>query len=49
MLSCRSGARRHRAAGRVAVLVHGWEGNSDALYILSLAQQLFELGFDVVR
>jgi len=36
-------------AGRVAVLVHGWEGNSDALYILSLAQQLFELGFDVVR
>jgi len=36
-------------AGRVAVLVHGWEGNADALYILSLAQQLFDLGFDVVR
>jgi predicted alpha/beta-fold hydrolase len=36
-------------AGRIAVLVHGWEGNADALYILSLAQQLFDLGFDVVR
>jgi hypothetical protein len=34
---------------RIAVLLHGWEGNSDALYILSLAQQLFDLGFDVVR
>jgi predicted alpha/beta-fold hydrolase len=36
-------------AARVAVLVHGWEGNAEALYILSLAQQLFDLGFDVVR
>ena len=35
--------------GRVAVLVHGWEGNAEALYILSLAQQLFDRGFDVVR
>jgi predicted alpha/beta-fold hydrolase len=42
----RSGIRR---AGHVAILVHGWEGNSDALYILSLAQQLFDRGFDVVR
>jgi uncharacterized protein len=38
-----------RRAGHVAILVHGWEGNSDALYILSLAQQLFDRGFDVVR
>jgi predicted alpha/beta-fold hydrolase len=36
-------------ANKVAVLVHGWEGNSDALYILSLAQQLLDRGFDVVR
>jgi predicted alpha/beta-fold hydrolase len=36
-------------AARLAVLVHGWEGNAEALYILSLAQQLFDLGFDVVR
>jgi predicted alpha/beta-fold hydrolase len=36
-------------AERVAILVHGWEGNAEAIYILSLAQQLFALGFDVVR
>jgi len=36
-------------AERVAILVHGWEGNAESLYILSLAQQLFDLGFDVVR
>jgi predicted alpha/beta-fold hydrolase len=35
--------------GRTAVLVHGWEGNAESLYILSLGQQLFDLGFDVVR
>lgn len=35
--------------GKVAVLLHGWEGSSDALYILSPAQKLFEAGFDVVR
>jgi uncharacterized protein len=35
--------------GKVAVTLHGWEGSSDALYILSPAQKLFEAGFDVVR
>jgi predicted alpha/beta-fold hydrolase len=35
--------------GKVAILLHGWEGNSDALYILSPAHKLFEAGFDVVR
>ena len=35
--------------GRTAVLVHGWEGNAESLYILSLGQQLFERGFDVLR
>jgi predicted alpha/beta-fold hydrolase len=37
------------SVGKTAVLLHGWEGNSDALYILSLAQKLFASGFDVVR
>ena len=41
--------RELRASARTAVLVHGWEGNAESLYILSLAQQLFDLGFDVVR
>ena len=35
--------------GRVALLLHGWEGDVDAHYMLSLAQQLFERGFEVVR
>jgi predicted alpha/beta-fold hydrolase len=37
------------AAKRVAVLLHGWEGSSDSLYVLSLGQFLLERGFDVVR
>src|SRR5579885_2787076 len=31
------------------VLLHGWEGSSESLYVLSLGQQLFERGFDVLR
>ena len=31
------------------MLLHGWEGSADSLYVLSLAQQLFEQGFSVVR
>ncbi|HEY4449917.1 MAG TPA: alpha/beta fold hydrolase [Steroidobacteraceae bacterium] len=31
------------------VLLHGWEGSADSLYMLSLARQLFERGFEVVR
>lgn len=37
------------AAPRVAVLLHGWEGSADSTYVLSLAQQLYLRGFDVVR
>jgi predicted alpha/beta-fold hydrolase len=36
-------------ATRLAVLLHGWEGSADSLYIVSLAQFLLERGFDVVR
>ena len=31
------------------VLLHGWEGSSASLYMLSLAQSLFNSGFDIVR
>jgi predicted alpha/beta-fold hydrolase len=31
------------------VLLHGWEGSAEALYVLSLARQLFEQRFEVVR
>src|SRR5262245_48231979 len=42
------------AAGRppardLAILLHGWEGSSDSLYVLSLGSHLFSLGCDVFR
>ena len=37
------------APTRVAVLLHGWEGSADSLYVLSLAQELYARGFEVVR
>ncbi|MGI9246912.1 MAG: alpha/beta fold hydrolase, partial [Steroidobacteraceae bacterium] len=33
----------------LAVLIHGWEGSSSSLYLLSLAQTLFSVGYDVAR
>lgn len=45
-----SPAKRGRDPGkRVAVLLHGWEGSADSMYLLSLAQSLFAAGFEVVR
>lgn len=34
---------------RLAVLLHGWEGSSESLYVLSVAQLLHERGFAVLR
>ncbi len=36
-------------APRLVVLLHGWEGSANSLYVLSLGQYLFDRGFDVVR
>jgi uncharacterized protein len=36
-------------AARLAVLVHGWEGSANSLYVLSLGQYLFDRGYDVLR
>jgi len=36
-------------APRLAVLLHGWEGSAQSLYLLSLGQFLLDHGFDVVR
>jgi predicted alpha/beta-fold hydrolase len=33
----------------LVVLIHGWEGSADSLYVLSLGGYLFELGCDVFR
>ena len=37
------------SASRMVVLLHGWEGSAQSLYILSLGQFLLDAGFDVVR
>ncbi len=37
------------ASRDLVVLIHGWEGSADSLYLLSLGGCLFERGFDVVR
>ena len=34
---------------RLAVLLHGWEGSAESLYVLSVAQLLHQRGFSVVR
>src|SRR3569833_3860874 len=56
LLDCGDGVRLQclhssppSSTGRPAVLLHGWEGSSQSLYVLSLAQLLFERGFEVVR
>ncbi len=41
-----SPAQGHRTP---VVLVHGWEGSAESLYVLSLGQLLFERGFEVLR
>lgn len=33
----------------LVVLLHGWEGSADSLYVLSLGAHLFERGCDIVR
>lgn len=33
----------------VAILIHGWEGSADSLYLVSAAGRLFDAGFDVWR
>jgi predicted alpha/beta-fold hydrolase len=43
--------RAAAAAGgaQLAVILHGWEGSANSMYVLSLGQCLFDLGFDVFR
>lgn len=37
------------AAAPMVVLMHGWEGSADSLYLLSLGGALYARGFDVFR
>ncbi len=56
ILDCPDGVRlkgwyskRQATKGRLAILIHGWEGSADSLYLMSAAGYLYELGFDVFR
>jgi predicted alpha/beta-fold hydrolase len=56
VLDCGDGVRlqcfrssSRQGHGLPVVLLHGWEGSAESLYVLSLGQQLLEHGFDVVR
>jgi predicted alpha/beta-fold hydrolase len=56
LLDCGDGVRLQsfhsspvNSTGRPVVILHGWEGSAESLYILSLAQQMFDRGFEVMR
>ena len=56
LLDCGAGVRLQcfistpaQSRSAPVVLLHGWEGSADSVYVLSLAQQLFARGFEVVR
>jgi hypothetical protein len=56
VLECGDGVRLlgHHAVpaqgrGAQVVLLHGWEGSADSVYVLSLATYLFERGYEVFR
>src|SRR5579872_5409672 len=56
LLDCGGGVRLQcfrstppHGRGSPVVLLHGWEGSAESLNVLSLGQQLFERGFDVLR
>ncbi|HEY2274753.1 MAG TPA: alpha/beta fold hydrolase, partial [Steroidobacteraceae bacterium] len=56
LLECGAGVRLQclvssppRGTGEPVLVLHGWEGSAESLYVLSLAQLLFERGFEVVR
>ncbi len=42
-------AAGHAPAKDLVVLLHGWEGSADSLYVLSLGSYLFERGCDILR
>ena len=47
-LQCFASSPPH-STGRPVVLLHGWEGSADSMYVLSLGQLLFGQRFEVVR
>ncbi|GJM08691.1 MAG: alpha/beta hydrolase [Lysobacteraceae bacterium] len=42
-------SRQPQSSGRLAILLHGWEGSVDSNYLLATADTLFRSGYDVAR
>lgn len=38
-----------QVSDRLAIMIHGWEGHADSIYILNTGRLLWEKGFNVVR
>ena len=49
LLALYTRARNAPAPRRTALLLHGWEGGAQALYVQSAGAELLRCGFDVVR
>lgn len=56
LIECHDGVRlsaQHTPAlepnGRVAILLHGWEGSASSLHVVSAANRLWQAGFRIVR
>ncbi|NNC97873.1 MAG: alpha/beta fold hydrolase [Gammaproteobacteria bacterium] len=56
ILECGDGVRllgyyspQEHTAAPLVILLHGWEGSADSMYLLSSAQKLFAAGFSVFR
>lgn len=56
IIDCGDGVRlqgaytTHGNGGRdIIVLIHGWEGSSDSVYMISSASRLYDGGFDIFR
>ena len=47
-LQCLASSPAH-STGQAVVVLHGWEGSAESLYVLSLAQLLFEQRFEILR
>jgi hypothetical protein len=42
-------AQQRDGNGELVLLLHGWEGSAESMYVLSCAAHLYALGFDVFR
>ena len=44
-----AGAQSRDPRQRLVIILHGWEGSSDSMYVIGLGQYLLDRGFDVFR